>query len=134
MDRQLAWIDATLGASQARWKIVLGHHPIYAGTTKIESERTDLQERLQPLLDIHGVDIMVSGHIHNFQHNRVPESGVDYFVNSSASQSRVVVPFEGALFANPDPGFTLCTVKEEELIITFVDKDGKIIYQHSRVK
>jgi len=134
MDRQLAWIDATLGASQARWKIVLGHHPIYAGTTKAESERTDLQERLQPLLDSHGVDIMVSGHIHNFQHNRVPESGVDYFVNSSASQSRVVIPFEGALFANPDPGFTLCTVAEEELIITFVDKNGKIIYQHSRVK
>lgn len=134
MDRQLAWIDATLSASQAKWKVVLGHHPIYAGTTKDEIERTDLQERLQPLLDKHGVDAIVSGHIHNFQHIRVPGSEVDYFVNSSASQSRVVVPFEGALFANPDPGFTFCTVNEEELIITFVDKNGKIIYQHSRVK
>jgi Calcineurin-like phosphoesterase len=134
MDRQLAWIDATLGASPARWKIVLGHHPIHAGTTKDEIERTDLQKRLQPLLDNHGVDIMVSGHIHNFQHIRVPGSGIDYFVNSSASQSREVVPFEGALFGNPDTGFTLCTVKEDELIITFVDKNGKIVYQHSRVK
>ena len=77
---------------------------------------------------------MVSGHIHNFQHIRVPGSGVDYFVNSSASQSRVVVPFEGALFTNPGTGFTLCTVKEAELTITSVDKNGKIIYQHSRVK
>jgi 3',5'-cyclic AMP phosphodiesterase CpdA len=134
MERQLAWIDATLGASEAKWKVVMGHHPVYAGTTKAESERTDLQQRLQPLLDKHGVDTMVSGHIHNFQHIRVPGSEVDYFVNSSASQSRVVVPFEGALFANPDPGFTLCTVKEEELVITFVDKNGKIIYRHSRVK
>lgn len=134
MDRQLAWIDATLGASQARWKIVLGHHPIHAGTTKAESERTDLQERLQPLLDRHGVDMMVSGHIHNFQHIRVPGSEVDYFVNSSASLSREVVPFEGALFTNPDTGFTLCTAKEAELILTFVDKNGKIIYQHSRKK
>ena len=134
MDRQLAWIDDTLGASDAKWKLVLGHHPVYAGTTKAESERADLQERLRPLLDKHGVDAMVSGHIHNFQHIRVPGSEVDYFVNSSASQSRVVVPFEGALFANPDPGFSLCTVKETELIITFVDKNGKILYQFSRVK
>ena len=134
MDRQLAWIDATLGASEAKWKVVLGHHPVYAGTTKDEIERTDLQERLQPLLDKHKIDAMVSGHIHNFQHIRVPDSEVDYFVNSSASQSREVVPFEGALFANPDTGFTLCTVKKDELIITFVDKNGKIIYQRSRVK
>ncbi len=134
MDRQLAWIDTNLGASKAKWKIVLGHHPVFAGTTKEESERTDLQERLQPLLDRHGVDAMVSGHIHNFQHIRVPGSEVDYFVNSSASQSRVVVPFEGALFASPDPGFTLCTVKETELTITFVNQVGEIIYQHTRRK
>ncbi len=94
----------------------------------------DFQERLQPLLDRHGVDMMVSGHIHNFQHIRTPGSEVDYFVNSSASQSREVVPFEGALFTNPDTGFTLCTAKEAELILTFVDKNGKIIYQHSREK
>ncbi len=134
MDRQLAWIDATLSASQAKWKVVLGHHPVFAGTTKAVIERTDLQDRLQPLLDKHGVDAMVSGHIHNFQHIRVPGSDVDYFVNSSASQSRVVVPFEGALFASPDPGFTLCTVRETQLIITFVNQNGKIIYQHARRK
>lgn len=134
MARQLAWIDATLGASVARWKIVMGHHPVYAGTTKEESERRDLQDRLQPLLDKHEVDVTVSGHIHNFQHIRVPGSGVDYFVNSSASQARKVVPFDGALFASPEPGFTLCTVKERELIITFVNREGKILYQHTRRK
>ena len=134
MDQQLAWIDATLGASDAKWKVVIGHHPVYAGTTKAESERTDLQERLQPLLDKHEVDAMVSGHIHNFQHIRVPGSEVDYFVNSSASQSREVVPIEGALFSSPDPGFSLCTVTEEELTITFVNQDGKILYQHLRGK
>jgi 3',5'-cyclic AMP phosphodiesterase CpdA len=134
MDRQLKWIDTTLGASDAKWKVVMGHHPVYAGTTKDECERRDLQERLQPLLDRHEVDIAVSGHIHNFQHIRVPDSGVDYFVNTSASETRDVVHLEGALFASPDPGFTLCTVKENELIITFVNVEGEIIYQHVRRK
>jgi hypothetical protein len=134
MERQLTWIDSTLGASGAKWKIVMGHHPIYAGTTKSESERRDLQKRLQPLLDKHGVDMSVSGHIHNFQHIRVPDSKVDYFVNSSASQTREVVHLEGALFGSPDPGFSLCTTKETELIISFVNKEGEIIYQYTRRK
>jgi len=134
LDEQLAWIDATLGASDAAWKIVMGHHPVYAGTTKETRERTDLQQRLQPLLDAHGVDAELSGHIHNFQHIRVPGSDVDYVVNTSASLTRDVVDFDGTLFHSPDPGFSLCTVTDDELILTFVNADGKIIYQYSRRK
>jgi len=132
MDEQLAWIDDTLGSSDAEWRVVMGHHPLYAGTTKEARERTDLQHRLEPLLDAHGVDAEFSGHIHNFQHIRVAGSDVDYFVNTSASLTREVVPFEGALFASSDPGFALCTVTETELITTFVNDEGRIIYQHSR--
>jgi 3',5'-cyclic AMP phosphodiesterase CpdA len=132
MDSQLAWIDSTLGTSDATWKIVMGHHPVYAGTNKETRERDDLQRRLQPLLDRHGVDVEVSGHIHNFQHIRVSGSEVDYVVNTSASLTREVVPFEGALFSSPDPGFTLCTATDRELIMTFVNAEGKIIYQYSR--
>ena len=132
MEEQLAWIDTTLGASDAEWKVVMGHHPLYAGTNKESRERTDLQQRLQPLLDAHGVDAEYSGHIHNFQHIRVPGSDVDYFVNTSASLTREVVPFDGALFASPDPGFTLCTVTDSELITTFVNDTGRIIYQYAR--
>ena len=134
MDRQLAWIDSTLSISDARWKVVMGHHPIYAGTKKDKCERRDLQIRLQPILDKYKVDISVCGHIHNFQHMRVPQSDVDYFVNSSASLTREVVDFEGAQFGSPDSGFSLCTAKEVELIMTFVNKDGEIIYQYTRRK
>ena len=59
MEEELAWIDATLGGSDAKWKVVMGHHPIYAGTTKEARERNDLQARLQPLLDRHDVDVYV---------------------------------------------------------------------------
>lgn len=134
IEKQLTWIDSTLAASDAAWKIVMGHHPIYAGTKKAKSERLDLQKRLQPLLDKHNVDFSVCGHIHNFQHIRVPGSDIDYFVNSSASKTRQVVPFEGALFGSPDAGFSLCTVKENELMISFVNKHGEIIYQYTKRK
>ncbi|MBN2416912.1 metallophosphoesterase [bacterium] len=134
MQTELDWIDRTLAASDAKWKMVMGHHPVYAGTTKSESERLNLQERLQPLLDKHNVDVSIGGHIHNFQHIRAAGSGVDYFVNTSASQTREVVHLKGEQFSSDDSGFTLCTVKDNELIITFVNKEGKIIYQYSRKK
>ena len=134
LERQLAWIDSVLSASKAKWKIVLGHHPLYAETSKEESERADLQQRLQPLLDKYKADVSVGGHIHNFQHFHPKDSGVDYFVNSSASQTRKILQLEGQLFVSSDPGFTLCTVKDTELIITFVNKTGEIIYQYKRTK
>jgi len=133
----LEWIDSTLSASDAKWKIVMGHHPVYAGTYKDDIERTDLQKRLQPLLDKHNVDIAVSGHIHNFQHLQVEGSNVDYFVNTSGSLTREVDDkhrTEGQLFTSSDSGFSLCTVKDNELIISFVNKEGEIIYQYARVK
>jgi 3',5'-cyclic AMP phosphodiesterase CpdA len=112
----------------------MGHHPVYAGTTKEVRERADLQQRLRPLLDRHGVDLSVAGHIHNFQHIRVPGSTVDWVVNSSASKSRKVVPFDGARFASPETGFSLCSVSETELTLTFVNADGKILYQYTRTE
>ena len=134
IEEELEWIELTLKNSDAKWKIVLGHHPIYAGTYKSHSEREDLQLRLQPILVKNNVDIFVAGHLHNFQHVQVEGSGIDYFVNSSASQTRKIDKFEGQLFGSSDSGFTLCTVKNSELIIRFVNKEGKIIYKYSRKK
>ena len=134
MEKQLGWIDSTLSVSDAGWKIVMGHHPVYAGTYKSKSERTDLQTRLKPILDKYKVDFSVCGHIHNFQHVRVTNSDVDYFVNSSASLTRKVDDFDGTLFGSTDSGFSICTVRETELIMTFVNKEGEIIYQYIRRK
>ena len=134
IEKELDWIDSTLAASDAKWKVALGHHPVYAGTTKSESERTNMQERVQPYLDKYDVDASFGGHIHNFQHIQVPNSKVDYFVNSSASLTREVEPYEGQIFSNDDSGFSLCTVTDNEMIITFVNKEGEIIYQYKREK
>jgi 3',5'-cyclic AMP phosphodiesterase CpdA len=112
----------------------MGHHPVYAGTTKDESERTDLQTRLLPILEKHKVDVYYNGHIHNFQHINTTGSSIDYFVISSASQSREVVSPEGAVFTSSSTGFALCSLNDTVLITTLVDKTGNTIYQHTRKK
>ena len=86
--QQLAWIDSVLTSAKEDWIIVAGHHPIYAETPKDGSERLDMQARLDPILRKHKVDMYICGHIHNFQHVRVPGSNIDYITNSSGSLSR----------------------------------------------
>ena len=46
--RQLEWLDTELSRSQARWKVVYGHHPIFSGGAY--EDRPDLIEKLLPIL------------------------------------------------------------------------------------
>ncbi|MEI7523403.1 MAG: metallophosphoesterase [Mariniphaga sp.] len=129
--KQLKWIDSTLVSSNDRWKIVIGHHPVYADTDKAVSERTDMQKRLGTLLEDRKADLYICGHIHNFQHLKPEGKTVNYVVNSSASQSRKVNKTDGTLFCNPNPGFTLCSVTNVNLTFSFIDHTGQTVYQYS---
>lgn len=127
---ELEWLEATLAASTAKWKVVMGHHPIYADTDKNESERTDLQRRVQPLLDKYGVDAYICGHIHNFQHIQAKGSKVQYFVNTSGSLSRDVKPIEGTQFCSGDEGFMILSTADNMMRFFLVNYKGEIIYQY----
>jgi DNA repair exonuclease SbcCD nuclease subunit len=127
-EAQLAWLDSTLAASDAQWEIVFGHHPVYADTQKDEEERADMRARVAPLLEKHGVDLYVCGHIHSFQHIRPEGSRVDYVVNSSASLSRSVKAIEGTRFCSPDPGFSVISVARDTVGFFMVNNTGRVIY------
>ena len=134
MERQLAWIDSTLNASSETWKIVIGHHPIYAETSKDDIERENMQQRLDPVLRKYGVDLYVAGHIHNFQHIKPEGSDIDYVVNSSGSLSRDVAPIDGTQFCSSETGFSVISASDKELKLYMIDKDGNIIHTVSRTK
>jgi hypothetical protein len=133
-NRQLKWIDSTLSHSDAKWKIVMGHHPVFAGTLKPEAEQADLQNRLKPILENYNVDFYICGHIHLFEHLKIPGSAVDYIVNTSASQDRSLVQREDAVFGSAETGFLLCTVADSGISISLVGKDGRILYSYTRKK
>lgn len=134
MNKQLAWIDSVLTVSKEDWVIVAGHHPVYAETPKDESERSNLQERLDPILRRHKVDLYICGHIHNFQHIRRPDSSIDYVVNSAGSLSRKVKSIEGTVFCSGEPGFSVCSVSKQEFNLYLVDKTGTILHTVTRKK
>lgn len=134
-EAQLAWLEKELVAATEDWIIVAGHHPIFAETSKNESERADMQERVDKILRRHKVDMYLCGHIHNFQHIRPRDSGTDYIVNTSASLSRPEVkPTEGTVFVSGKAGFSVLGVSAQTLILSMIDTDGKILHTVIRKK
>lgn len=133
-EAQLAWLDKTLSDAKEDWIVVVGHHPIYAFTDKEDSEREDMQKKVDTLLRKHNVDMYVCGHIHNYQHIRKPDSGIDYVVNTSGSLTRRPQAIDGTLFCSDAPGFSVLTADKKDLRLNMLDKDGKTIHVVNRSK
>lgn len=135
MQKQLDWIDSTLKSATEKWKIVVGHHPIYAETPKDDNERADMQKRVNPILKKYNVDMYICGHIHNFQHIRKQDTNIDYIVNTSGSKSRKIKnPVEGTVFSNGETGFAVCSVTNDALNLYLLNKDGNILHTVTHTK
>lgn len=134
MDAQLKWIDSTLQQAKEDWVVVVGHHPMYAQTKKSDTEQLDMQARLLPILQRYKqkVDMYVCGHIHNFQHIRRGNDGIDYVVNSSASLARSVDAMEGTVFCSSAEGFSVVSASKEQLSLYMIDKTGCVIHEIKR--
>ena len=135
-DAQLKWIDETLNAAKEDWVIVVGHHPMYAQTKKDEIEQKDMQSRLLPILQRYKdkVAMYVCGHIHNFQHIRRGNDGIDYVVNTSASLARKVSATKGTVFCSPLEGFSVVSATKQQLNLYMIDKTGNVIHQINKSK
>lgn len=126
---QLQWLDETLRNAHEDWVIVVGHHPIYAETSKSQEERDDMQKKVLPLLHkYNNVALYACGHIHNFQHIRKSNDKIDYVVNSSASLARKVNPIDGTQFCSSEPGFSVISATSSQLNLYMIDKEGKVLY------
>ena len=127
VDDQMAWFERTLAGSDADWKLVFGHHPIYVGSTSY-SDNATLIERLVPLLNRYGVQAYICGHDHNLQHHRPPGSPVDYFVSGAGSLTREVIQTPNTLFAYRSPGFMAASLTRDHMIMRSFSESGQYLY------
>lgn len=67
--RQLTWLAGALRRSRAPWKVAVFHQPAYSCSD--HGSTPAIQERWVPVLEAGGVDLVLSGHDHNYQRFRV---------------------------------------------------------------
>lgn len=63
-EQQVEWLDRVLGESDARWKVVLYHHPFYA--SRPGRDNHPLRDAWGEIFDRHNVDIAFQGHDHAY--------------------------------------------------------------------
>ena len=129
--QQRDWLDREIGKSQAKWKVVYGHHPIYSDGNY--EDRPDLIETLLPIL-ANRVDVCLAGHDHNLQ-ALAPERGVRFYVAGGGGAGLYDVhPGPRSLFASRSNGFAVIDADADRLSVKLVDNGGAVVYEHVLTK
>lgn len=74
----MEWLRRDLAAARQTWRIVLFHHPPYTRATHDSDSMSDslgrmvqMRENFLPLLEEHGVDLVLTGHSHIYERSHL---------------------------------------------------------------
>ena len=98
---QAKWLEAELGRSKARWKVVYGHHPIYSDGFHGDAAR--LKRKLLPMLKAHGVALYLSGHEHDLEFHQ--QDGIQFLIVGGGGKDTRGIKARRARFADGRHGF-----------------------------
>jgi predicted phosphodiesterase len=125
-EEQMTWLEQQLASNTASWLIVYFHISMYTSRGE-DALQTGLRERLEPLFQRYGVDIVFTGHNHSYE--RLLENGITQIVTAGGG---------APLYAlnNPEPGsqvrasrynFVLVDVSDDRLSAQAIDQNGDVI-------
>ena len=122
---QLKWLDDSLAASKAPWKIVIGHHPIYSAGFGHGSQQ-EMIKLVLPLLQKHGVQAYFCGHDHDLQH--LKGGDVQLFISGGGSEHRPVGEIPETQFGAGFSGFAMASMRADKLQVRFIDNGGNVLH------
>jgi len=128
---QKKWLVETLDTSDKsiKWKIVVGHHPLYSGGKRKENPDTKaFEKKFAGLFDQYKVDAYLCGHEHDLQIIKPKGRYTTQFLSGSACEIRPTGNREGTLFSASEPGFLTFSINNKKLQVQAVNEKGKIIH------
>jgi len=92
----LSWLEADLQAATQPWLIAFWHHSPYSKgshDSDSESHGRQLRENALPILEAYGVDLVLSGHSHNYERSFLLDG--HYGLSSTLTSSMIVDAGDG---------------------------------------
>lgn len=120
---QRAWLEATLAAASTPWKIVAVHHPPYSAG--YQGSSLDARSAFSPLFERYGVQLVLSGHEHDYQRFR-PVGGVTYVVSGGAADTRRTGTNDLTAASASWHHFVDLNVFADHLLLRAVNQDGRV--------
>ncbi len=123
---ELDWLDAELGRSKARWKVVFGHHPIVADGPY--GDDAALAKNLLPILRGRA-NLYICGHEHDLEH-LAPDAGVHFVIaGGGGAGTYPIKPSPRALYAASKNGFAVLEADRKTLTVSLLDGDLKVLHR-----
>jgi 3',5'-cyclic AMP phosphodiesterase CpdA len=123
---QRAWLEQTLAAATTTWKIVALHHPPYSAG--YQGSSLGNREAFSPLFERYGVQLVLSGHEHDYQRS-VPINGVTYVVSGGAADTRRTGREEFTATSISWHHFVDLNVFADHLLVRGVNQSGRVFDQ-----
>ncbi|HLP35468.1 metallophosphoesterase [Lacibacter sp.] len=131
--KQKRWMEKLLSnkSPNIKWKIVVGHHPMYTGGSRTEGYDTKaIRNTLKPMFDKYKVDVYLAGHEHSLQHMQ-SAGNMHHIISGAASEKTPARLIENSLLSASEYGFFVFSVTGNELLFQAVNDTGKIIYTYT---
>ncbi len=75
--RMLQWLDQDLTSSHAEWQIAFFHHLPYPVSQHVDDPiSAAVRERVVPILEQHGVQLVLTGHEHSYMRSKPLRAGI----------------------------------------------------------
>lgn len=119
-EKQMQWLESTLSQSRLKYKIVMGHYPLFSsGIT--HGNCPEMIHRLQHIFDKHKVDVYLSGHDHcldlqTHNHTKYIVSGTGSMLSSCQHP-----------ILNGKTGVCEIICSDSTLCIRFISRDGNVL-------
>ncbi|WP_053058460.1 metallophosphoesterase [Pedobacter sp. BMA] len=131
-EKQLQWLDETLKKADAsvKWKMVIGHHPIYTVGPRIKNYDTlAVRKVLADIFEKNKVDVYLSGHDHSLQHLTTPGVTHQFISGAGSEVTPVTSGIAYSKFEASEYGFMYFSVDKNRLNAKIIDHTGKNIYE-----
>jgi 3',5'-cyclic AMP phosphodiesterase CpdA len=120
---QLAFAERVLATADEPWKIVLIHHPPYSAG--YQGSNMEVREIWTPIFERYGVQLVLSGHDHDYQRN-VEMDGVTYVVTGGAAGTRRTAEEDFTEVSFSWHHFVDVAVFDDRLVLRAVNQDQRV--------
>jgi tartrate-resistant acid phosphatase type 5 len=113
-----------------KWKIVVGHHPLYSGGKRKDSQETkSFETKFAAIFDTYKVDAYFCGHEHDLQIIKPKNRYTTQFLSGAACEVRPSGTREGTLFFAEKAGFMTFSLTNSQLLAQVIDAEGHVIFK-----
>ncbi|MFQ4146161.1 metallophosphoesterase family protein [Chlorogloeopsis sp. ULAP02] len=120
---QLIWLEKELSRSNAPWKIVFGHHPIYA--SGVYGSDPEFIKNFTPLFQKYGVQLYINGHEHHYERTR-SINGTTYLICGGGAGTRPVGKNEWTQYSAERLSFAAYEVYPDRIEISGIGTDNRV--------